>query len=290
MDGIVIVDKPKDYTSHDVVNIARKALGTKRVGHIGTLDPNATGVLVLCVNRATKLVKYFENHSKTYIATIQLGVKTDTDDLTGKVIASESTDGITEASIKDALDTFLGAQKQIPPKYSAIKVNGKKLYDLARRDIKIPDIRPRDIEVFSISDFKMLEHEENIIFEVKLKVSKGTYIRSIARDIGDMLGCFGTLKDLRRTTIENFTIDEALSIDDLKAGNVTILDPFKYLNMQKIVLDNAYKTYINNGRFLDFSLFPEKTETIIYSKSGEVLAIYHYDEVKDKMRMSVKWC
>lgn len=290
MDGIIVVDKPKDFTSHDVVNIARKAMQTKRVGHIGTLDPNATGVLVLCVNKATKLVKYFENHSKTYIATIQLGIKTDTDDITGKVIASESTENISEEKIKEALDSFHGKQKQIPPKYSAIKVNGKKLYELARRDISIPDIKPRDIEIFNITNFKMNEDSKKKEFSVKLKVSKGTYIRSIARDLGDMLECFGTLKDLRRIDIENFSINEAISIDELRNGEVELLDPFKYLNMQKIIVDDAYKVYIENGRFLSFDLFPEKKETIVYSKSGDVLAIYYYDEVKNKMRMSVKWC
>jgi tRNA pseudouridine55 synthase len=289
MDGILIVDKPKDYTSHDVVNIARKALDTKRVGHIGTLDPNATGVLVLCVGRATKLVKYFEGHSKKYIAQIQLGIQTDTDDLTGKIINTGDTSNITESMIQEELNKFLGELEQTPPNYSAVKVNGKKLYNLARRDIFIPDIKPRDVEVFEISNFKMLPDNEFPTFEVALSVSKGTYIRSIARDLGDNLGCYGTLKELRRTEIEKFLIEDAISIEQLKSGEVEMLDPFDYLNMQKIVIDDAYKPYIDNGRFLNINLFPGKKDTIIYSKQNEVLAIYHYDEQKDSMRMSVKW-
>ncbi|MBI9009311.1 MAG: tRNA pseudouridine(55) synthase TruB [Tenericutes bacterium] len=289
VDGIIIVDKPKEYTSHDVVNIARKAMGTKRVGHIGTLDPNATGVLVLCVGRATKLAKYFENHSKKYIAEIKLGVQTDTDDLTGKVIESSDVSDITEAMILEALEKFKGKIEQTPPNYSAVKINGKKLYELARRDIRIPSIEPRNVEIFDMSDFKMLENGDTKLFQIKLSVSKGTYIRSIARDLGLELGCFGSLKELRRTEVENFHIEDAISIDQLKAGEVELFDPFDYLNMQKIVIDDAYKSYINNGRFLNIALFPGKKDTIIYSKQNEVLAIYHYDEAKDSMRMSVKW-
>ena len=290
MDGIINVNKPKDYTSHDVVNIVRKVLETKRVGHIGTLDPNATGVLVLCVNKATKLVKYFETHNKTYFAKIRLGVKTDTDDTTGKIISVGNAGNITEEDIKKELDNFLGKQLQTPPKYSAIKINGKKLYELARRDIEIPNIEPRNIEIFSISDFKLLEKTDQILFEVKFEVSKGTYIRAIARDLGEKLGVYGTLEDLHRTNIDNFCIKDSYSIEDIKNNNFKIEDPFKYLNLQSMEISPAYEGYIDNGRLLDPKIFPSKTDTIIYSKKGNVLAIYYYDEQKDSMRMSVKWC
>lgn len=290
MDGIVIIDKPKGYTSHDIVSIARKALDTKRVGHIGTLDPNATGVLVLCVNKATKLVKYFENHSKTYVATIHLGIQTDTDDITGKVIAESDTSKITADDIQKALSTFMGKSLQTPPNYSAVKVNGKKLYELARRDIFIPNIEPRNIEVTEITDFEMLPSETGLTFKVRMKVSKGTYIRSIARDLGDLLGTHGTLKELNRTNIDQFYLKDAISVETLKEGNVEVLEPFQFMNLPKITVDPGIKYYINNGRFLDLELFPEKTDTIIYTKSNEVLAIYYYDEQKDTMRMSVKWC
>lgn len=290
MDGIVIIDKPKGFTSHDIVNIARKALETKRVGHIGTLDPNATGVLVLCVNKATKLVKYFENHSKTYVATIHLGIQTDTDDITGKVIAEGDTSNITADDIQKALATFMGESLQTPPNYSAIKVNGKKLYELARRDIFIPNIEPRNIVVHEINDFEMLLSETGITFRVRMKVSKGTYIRSIARDLGDLLGTHGTLEELNRTDIDQFHLKDAISVERLKEGNVEVLEPFQFMNLPKITVDPGIKYYINNGRFLDLELFPEKTDTIIYTKTNEVLAIYYYDEQKNTMRMSVKWC
>lgn len=290
MDGILIINKPKNYTSHDVVNIARKALQTKRVGHIGTLDPNATGVLVLCVDKATKLVKYYENHSKKYVATIKLGLKTDMDDITGKVIGEASTEGITEEQIKEALNSFLGKQKQIPPIYSAVKIKGKKLYELARRDFIIPDLEPREVEVFSFEDFSILERNQYITFQVTIHVSKGTYIRAIARDLGELLGCFGTLEELNRIEIDKFKIEDAISIEDLQDGKYEILEPFQFLNLPHVVLEGNYRALIANGRLLDPDLFETKTDTIIYSKNMEVLAIYYYDEQKNLMRMSVKWC
>ena len=290
MDGIINILKPKGLTSHDVVNIARKSLNTKRIGHIGTLDPNATGVLVLCVNKATKLVKYFEKHTKTYIAKIRLGVLTDTDDLTGEIIESKDASQLTFDSVKTELNKFLGKQKQVPPKYSAIKLKGKKLYELARRDLEIPSIEPRDIEIFEISDYQLIEKGENLVFTVKIKVSKGTYIRAIARDLGLKLGVYGSLEELERTRINNFKIEEAISIEDLKNGNFEIENPFEFLNLPTITIPDAYKLYIENGRLLDPELFPSKTDTIIYSENKEVLAIYYYDKLKDSMRMSVKWC
>ncbi len=290
MDGIVNVNKPKGFTSHDIVNIARKSLNTKRIGHIGTLDPNATGVLVLCVNKATKLVKYFENHTKTYIARIRLGVLTDTDDLTGEILESKDASHLTFDIVKKELNAFLGKHKQIPPKYSAIKIKGKKLYELARRDLEIPNIDPRDIEIFSISDYQLFEQNTQFIFEVKLKVSKGTYIRAIARDLGEKLGVYGTLEELQRTKINNFDIKDSISVEDLRNGNFEVKEPFQYLDLPKIEISSAYKRYIENGRLLDPNLFPNKTDTVICSEDKEVLAIYYYDSVKKFMRMSVKWC
>lgn len=290
MDGILIVNKPKNYTSHDIVNIVRKVYGTKRVGHIGTLDPNATGVLVLCLNKATKLVKYFEQHNKTYVATIRLGVLTDSDDVTGRVLETADTSHITSELIQNELNNFLGKQTQLPPKYSAVKVKGKKLYELARRDLKIPDLEPREIEVLSISNFKLLQTGKEVLFQIEMTVTKGTYIRSIARDLGERLGVYGTLEELVRTKIEDFDLSQSFSIEDLHAKKPAIMEPFQFMNLPKITLNKVYERYIENGRLLDPKIFPKKTDTIIYSETNEVLAIYYYDEQKDSMRMSVKWC
>lgn len=288
--GLLIIDKPKSLTSHDVVDIARKALNTRRIGHIGTLDPHATGVLVLCVNKATKLVKYFTENTKTYEAEFIIGQATDSDDITGKIIEEKDASHLTEEDVYQALMTFKGESMQVPPKFSAIKMNGLKLYELARRDEEISSIEPRKIHVFDIDDFEVLQSGEIFKFKVSIKVSKGTYIRSLARDLGKKLDLCGTLGNLRRTEIEDFHIKNAYSIDTLKKGEVTLEDPFNYLNMQKLVVDERAKSYIENGRFLDLDLFKEKTETIIYSNEGDVLAIYYYDKDRDVMRMSVKWC
>jgi tRNA pseudouridine55 synthase len=288
--GVLIVDKPKDMTSHDVVDIARKALDTRRIGHIGTLDPNATGVLVLCVNNATKLVKYFTEHSKSYRAEFIIGKATDSDDITGKVTEEKDAYHLKETQVKEALMSFIGRSMQTPPKFSAIKVNGLKLYELARRDVNIHQIEPREVEVFDIRDIEILETGQVWKLSATLDVSKGTYIRAIARDLGKKLNNVGTLGNLRRLEIENFKIEDAISIEQLKSKDVQLLDPFQFLNMQKLVVDERAKSYIENGRFLALELFKKKTDTIIYSSEGDVLAIYYYDEDRDVMRMSVKWC
>ncbi|QLY39605.1 tRNA pseudouridine(55) synthase TruB [Hujiaoplasma nucleasis] len=288
--GLLIIDKDKNITSHDVVDIARKSLKTRRIGHIGTLDPHATGVLVLCVNKATKLVKFFTENNKTYEAEIIIGQATDSDDITGKVIEEKDASHLQEIVVLDNLMSFLGESLQTPPKFSAIKMNGLKLYELARQNKDIRHIEPRKINIYEIKDFKVLEKGKLFKFQVTLRVSKGTYIRSIARDLGEKLGLCGTLGNLRRTAIESFNIKDAYSIEQLKLSDVTLIDPFKYLDMQKLVVDERAKSYIENGRFLDLDLFKEKTETIIYSNEGQVLAIYYYDKEKDVMRMSVKWC
>ncbi|OQX93812.1 MAG: tRNA pseudouridine(55) synthase TruB [Tenericutes bacterium 4572_104] len=290
MDGVLIINKPKSYTSHDIVDIARKVLMTRRIGHIGTLDPNATGVLVLCVNKATKLVKYFENHSKTYIATIRLGIQTDTDDITGKVVKETKIEDLKEEDVLKELKTFKGKQEQIPPKYSAIKINGRKLYELARRDLTIPPINPRTVEIYSIDKFKHLKDEPGFTFQIRFKVSKGTYIRSIARDLGERLGVYGTLVELERTRINQFTIEEAIDLETFKQGKYELKDPFKYMDLNKHVISPEFEHYVRHGRFIDPDLVPEKKDVILYSESGEPLAIYYYDEQKNQMRMSVKWC
>ncbi|MFO7969965.1 MAG: tRNA pseudouridine(55) synthase TruB [Bacillota bacterium] len=288
--GIIIIDKPKGLTSHDVVDVARKALDTRRIGHIGTLDPNATGVLVLCVNKATKLVKYFSENKKKYIAEIIIGKATDSDDCTGKVVNQKAASDINESLVKEKLKEFEGKTMQTPPNFSAIKVNGFKLYELARKDIQVNNIEPREVEVFSIDNFKELETGNEYRFQIDIEVSKGTYIRAIARDLGKKLDNFGCLGELRRTKIENFSIEDAHTIEELKANSIKVLEPFQFLDMQKLVVDERAKSYIENGRFLELDLFAKKTDTIIYSNEGEVLAIYYYDEDKDVMRMSVKWC
>ena len=290
MDGILFINKDKDMTSHDVVNIARGALKTKSSGHTGTLDPNATGVLVLAVGRATKLVKYFTNDHKTYQCNFLIGKAFDSDDVTGKIIGEKDTSYITDEMLLEAINSFIGKSLQIPPDFSAVKYHGKKLYELARRDIKIYDIDPKEVEVLSISNIEINRIDKTIEVTADIEVTKGTYIRSIARDLGEKLDNFGSLKELKRTKVNNVLLEECYSIEDLRTGNVELKDPFDYLDLPRIKVGELIKRDIDNGRFLPIELFEEKTDTIIFSDDNEPLAIYYYDEQKMQMRMSVKWC
>lgn len=183
MNGVLIINKPKGFTSHDVVNVLRKALNTKKIGHTGTLDPNATGVLPILVGTATKISKYLIEHDKTYIATIKLGEKTDTGDIEGNIIEQDlNFFNISCEQKEKILKTFIGKQKQTPPVYSAIKVKGKKAYEYARQGQAV-DLDARDIEIYNIELIKLVDKE--ITFEVSC--SKGTYIRTLCEDIAEKL-------------------------------------------------------------------------------------------------------
>ena len=193
MDGLILINKQKGFTSHDVVNVIRKKLNTKKVGHTGTLDPNATGVLPILIGKGTKISKYLMEHDKTYIATLKLGEKTDTGDSEGQVIEEKSIPkDLRKEDINDVLQSFLGKQKQLPPMYSAIKINGKKLYEYAREGKEVK-IEPRNIEIYKI---ELLEYQNNKIkFEVEC--SKGTYIRTLCEDISQKLGTVGYMEVLQ---------------------------------------------------------------------------------------------
>ena len=212
MNGIIIVDKPAGWTSHDVVAKLRGALKEKRVGHGGTLDPMATGVLPVFVGRATRAAEFCENAEKEYIAGLRLGLATDTQDTTGRTL-SECEADVSADELGAALPAFLGAQKQVPPMYSAIKQDGKKLYELARRGIDVP--RPaRDIFV---SGIELLGGGGNE-FLLRVACSKGTYVRTLCHDIGAALGCGGAMSSLRRTRAGAFAIDAAHALDEILAA------------------------------------------------------------------------
>ncbi len=179
MDGVLIVDKPKGFTSHDVVGYLRKTLNIKKIGHAGTLDPNATGVLPILIGNATKISKYLIEHDKTYIATIKIGEKTDTGDITGNIIEKDiNINNFTYSQVKEVLKKFIGKQEQIPPVYSAIKVQGKKAYEYARKGQAVK-LEPRTIEIYDLKLIKI----ENLEITFEVSCSKGTYVRSLCEDI-----------------------------------------------------------------------------------------------------------
>ena len=208
MNGILVIDKPVGWTSHDVVAKLRGALKVKRVGHGGTLDPMATGVLPIFVGRATRAAEFCESAEKEYITCLKLGIVTDTQDITGATISACEA-SVSTKDIESIVPRFLGPQKQTPPMYSAIKINGKKLYEMARQGIDVP--RPaRDIV---ISDIELLGGSGDE-FSLRIVCSKGTYIRTLCHDIGALLGCGGVMSSLRRTRAGVFSIDAALTLDE----------------------------------------------------------------------------
>ena len=232
MNGIIVIDKPAGWTSHDVAAKLRGALKEKRVGHSGTLDPMATGVLPIFIGRATRAVEFFGNDDKEYIAGLRLGLVTDTMDVTGTVIRSSGA-SVSEQELAGVIARFLGAQKQMPPMYSAIKIGGKKLYELARRGEDVP--RPaRDIV---ISEIELLNGGGSD-FLLRVECSKGTYIRSLCHDIGEALGCGGVMSSLRRTRAGIFTIEMARTLND-------VLDAVSSEKIMDIIIpiDSAFSAY-----------------------------------------------
>ena len=253
MDGLILINKQKGFTSHDVVNVIRKKLNTKKVGHTGTLDPNATGVLPILVGKATKISKYLMEHDKTYIATIKLGEKTDTGDSEGQVIEEKSIPAdLKKEDINNTLQNFFGKQKQVPPMYSAIKINGKKLYEYAREGKEVK-LEAREIEIYKI---ELLEYQNNKIkFEVEC--SKGTYIRTLCEDIAKKLGTVGYMEELQRTKVNNFRIEDSILLDDITLENaeknmIKIEEVFK--EKETIELDNKKLELFLNGVKLTYNL------------------------------------
>lgn len=235
LNGIIVVNKPKDYTSHDVVAKVKKILNVKKVGHTGTLDPNATGVLPLLLNQGTKLSKYLIEHDKEYEVTLKLGIKTDTLDGEGNILEEQKVDWDNLQNVESVLDSFIGKQEQIPPMYSAIKVNGKKLYEYARNGQTV-EVSSRKIEIYEI----ILQKVEKEINEIKFKVScsKGTYIRSLCEDISAKLGTIGYMKELNRTKVGRFEIENSITIEELESKKENIEE--KIITMQDL-----FKEYPN---------------------------------------------
>jgi len=283
LDGILNIYKEKGYTSHDVVAILRKKLGIKRIGHTGTLDPNAEGVLVVCLGRATKAVTYLEADSKQYIAELTLGITTDTGDIWGNILSENNVD-VSEDEIESAIMSFKGKISQVPPMYSALKVNGKKLYELAREGIEVKR-KARDIEIFDIDIISISKNK--IRFEVFC--SKGTYIRTLCEDIGTKLGVGATMSALERIQAGRFKKETAIRLDEITDENLEKYlidmeevfkdyprielagkDSFRYLNGIRFEVEyneGSYAVYIDNrfigiGRVEEGILRSEKRFTI----------------------------
>ena len=269
MNGIVIVDKPAGWTSQDVTARLRRVFNTRRIGHGGTLDPMATGVLPVFVGRATRGVEFFEHAGKTYEATLRLGITTDTEDITGTVL-TEQEPSVSEADFLAVLAQFRGKIQQIPPMYSALKIGGKKLYDLARQGKQV-ERQPREIEIFELTCLEF----SGVTARLRIACSKGTYIRTLCKDIGEALGCGGCMEQLRRVAAGEYTISEAVPLDNL----LNTEKPESYLrpvdsmfgNFEAITLTEKQELRCRNGNAFSIAL-PDGTYRV-YGKNGEFLAL-----------------
>ena len=269
MNGIVIVDKPAGWTSQDVAARLRRVFDTRRIGHGGTLDPMATGVLPVFVGRATRAVEFFEHADKVYEATLRLGITTDTEDITGTVL-EERPVGVSREAFLQALEQFRGQIQQIPPMYSAIKVNGQKLYDLARQGKEVE----RKSRAITIHALDLLEFAGDTA-KLRVHCSKGTYIRTLCKDIGQALGCGGCMAALRRTAAGSYTIGQAVPLKTLLETE----DPARYLlavdsmfsHYPEVVLTEKQALRCRNGNSFSVAM-PEGTYRA-YDKAGEFLML-----------------
>ena len=280
--------KEKGFTSHDVVAKLRGIVGQKKIGHTGTLDPDATGVLPVCLGKATKLCDLLTDKNKTYEAVLLLGKTTDTQDITGEVLEEKSTEALTEEKVREAIEGFIGDYEQIPPMYSALKVNGKKLYELAREG-KVIERKARPVKIL---DIQILEID---LPKVRMEVScsKGTYIRTLCHDIGEKLGCGGCMESLIRTRVSTFRIEDAKTLDEIetlkqegKLAELLVPIDAMFPFYPKITVKDDWKAFAKNGNPLDLKMLKEacgqdeETQVRLYDESGKFNAIYQWKEKK----------
>lgn len=270
MDGIIVVNKEKDCTSRDVVNEVGHILNTKKIGHTGTLDPIAQGVLVLALGSHTKLVELLTSNDKEYIAEVVLGIKTDTLDITGNILKEENTN-ISKEEILKVLKEFPPTYLQQVPIYSAVKINGKKLYEYARenKDVELPK---REVQIKELELLDYYQENNKTIFKIKCLVSKGTYIRSLISDIADILGHYGTMRSLIRTKQGKFEIKDAVSIEDIKNNQFKLYQKEEIIDeYKKIECNDELYSKIKNGQLLK-NTYNENIITFVYNK--KIIAIY----------------
>ena len=266
MDALLIVNKGKNITSRDVVNELNHIFNTKKIGHTGTLDPLATGVLVCLIGKYTKLVNLITSYDKEYIAEIKLGIKTDTGDITGNIISTDNSN-VSVDMIKEVFANFPKVYNQEVPIYSAVKINGKKLYDYARSNIPV-NLPKREVHIYSL---ELLSYENNII-TFKTKVSKGTYIRSLINDLTNYLNTVGTMNNLIRTKQGYFNITDSYTIEDIKNGNYKLLNIKDFLNYPVIELPDILIKKVSNGSSIPNSF--NIKDKVIFTYQNQDIAIY----------------
>ena len=280
MNGIILVDKPIGKTSHDMVYLVRRLTGIKKVGHTGTLDPDATGVLPVCIGKATKVCDMLTASDKRYTAELILGKTTDTQDASGSVL-TESEVNVTAESVHNIIEEFIGEIEQIPPMFSAIKKDGKKLYELARKGITV-EREPRKVTIHSI-DILAINLEMNSV-TIDVACSKGTYIRTLCEDIGNRLGCGAYMNTLRRTMSGGFDIKDCYTVDrlreiadDRKIAEILIPTDSVFEAYEKVILDDFLAGKLKNGIRIRKSGLINGNRYRVYSKDGEFLSVSEYN-------------
>ena len=290
MNGIINIYKEQGYTSHDVVAKLRGILRMKKIGHTGTLDPDAVGVLPVCTGRATKLCGMITDWGKTYEAVMLLGTRTDTQDISGNIL-SQTEVNVTKIQIMDVIGSFTGEFDQIPPMYSALKHNGKKLYELARQGIEI-ERKPRRVNIKSIliNDINLEDNDKTVTFTVEC--SKGTYIRTLCEDIGNRLGCGACMQSLKRTRVGSFSIDNSYTLSQIEqmvqAGKTDeILTPIDemFSDSRKVIISQEYDKLLYNGNKLPYNSIQGKNDVQhnedeqvrVYDKNDEFIGVYRFE-------------
>jgi len=273
---ILIINKEKNLTSRDVVNKLCKIFNTKKIGHTGTLDPIATGVLVCLTGKYTKLVDILTSLEKEYIATIKLGIKTDTLDITGKILDENNDYNLNKNEIEKVLKSFIGKYNQKVPVYSSIHVNGKRLYEYARNNIDV-DVPTKEVE---IKEIELLDYYDDLI-KFKVLVSKGTYIRSLIKDICDKLKVIGTMSDLIRTKQGNFNIKDSYTLDSIKNNDYKSLLLEDVLDIKIIKLNNELYKKVINGNILNLNY----NGYVLFKKNNIDIALYYFEKRIGKLKI-----
>ncbi len=291
--GVINIHKEKGYTSHDVVAKLRGILGQKKIGHTGTLDPDATGVLPVCLGKATKLCDMLTDKSKTYETVLLLGKTTDTQDISGELLLEKETAGLTPEMVEACIRGFVGDYEQVPPMYSALKVNGKKLYELARQGIEVE----RKARLVVIHEIRILEMDLPRV-RMEVSCSKGTYIRTLCHDIGEKLGCGGCMEELIRTRVSRFSLEDSITLDEVAAckdqgtlhDKIVAIDEM-FSAFPKATIESAYASLAYNGN----AIYPKHVKEAIelcegcqirlYDEAGQFIGIYCYDANKRQFRL-----
>lgn len=294
INGVINVYKEAGFTSHDVVAKLRGILKQKKIGHTGTLDPDATGVLPVCLGTATKLCDMLTDKNKTYEAVMLLGKQTDTQDISGEVI-NEAAVTVDEEAVREAVMSFVGEYDQVPPMYSALKVNGKKLYELAREGVTV-ERKARKVQILSV-DIKSVDMDNNTV-TMEVECSKGTYIRTLCEDIGNKLGCYGCMKALKRIRVSSFGISDAKTLDEIaninssgKLDDILVRVDSVFCDCKAINTPAKADVYLYNGNKLDIRNFEcrfkagEKVR--VYDSKDVFCGLYEYIEA-EKMLKPVK--